>query len=887
MLQLLRTKISVPPARPRRVDRARLQARIDRGAQRALTLVVAPAGFGKTTLAAAWAQSTEMPVAWLSLEPADCAPERFLNYLIHSIQQIAPQTGGTSLALLHSGRAISEEGILYSLVNDFSEIPHELMLILDDYHSVNSSQVNKILQFLLEHRPENFHLCLISRTIPDLHLARLRALDQVTEISAADLRFNPEEIRLFVEQVMDIYISAQELARLDQSMEGWAVGLQLAALARSHLPAEWEIPTGEAHIFEYLAEEVLRCESHQVQDFLMRTALFDRFSAPLCEDLFGPAFPVPELLTYVERSNLFLIPLDSSGTWFRYHALFAEFLRQQMAQRAPQQVSSLYRKASLWFESNGIFDDAIHYATHAGDSERAADMIEASYRDMLQRGEQSALLEWLSDLPPGLVEQRPRLLIAKGWANIIALDAQGALTCADQAEALVPEGEPGSKLRGELIALRVLTGIFQGQVHVTGEISKAFILLSEQDDFLHSILHFNLGLSSVLLGETYQAVEAFTETVQLTKKLNNPLVTIVAFTQLGETHQVRGELALAERAFQQAIRYAQHTLGRHTLLQGMPYVSYAELLREQNRFEEAIRYAEQGIAYCLVWQPMASMDGYLALARLEAGRRDWQAAFARFDQAIQTAERTSTFLDDTFVNVFRARGSLLQGNLSQALQWMRVYQADKTAGMFFTLREMANLVMMRANLLQGQDVSGELAELMPEFERRERVTPHIESLVLRAYALQNNGKPQEAGHSLNQALNLGVKGGYVRIFADEGKALLDLLEKHRDRLTVPPAYLENLLTIMRREAGSTPLAPSGPATAPDVASRSEGLISLTRRELDVLRLLAEGKTNQEIADDLVLALNTVKKHVANILGKLGVANRTQAVMVAKEKDWTN
>jgi len=878
MLQLLRTKISVPPARPKRIERSRLLERIENGLQRALTLVVAPAGFGKTTLVAAWAQSASVPVAWLSLEVADRAPERLLNYLIHSIQQIEPWAGETALALLQSGRMLPEESVLYSLLNDFAEIPHDFVLILDDYHAADSPEIANIIQFLLEHHPANFHLTITSRTTPDLNLARLRALDQVTEISTADLRFNPEEIRAFLEQVMEVKLTPDELARLNQTTEGWAVGLQLAAIALARQPVDWHIPAGQAHIFEYLAEEVLHRESAQMQDFLMRTALFDRFSAPLCEVLFDSSYPVNELLTCIERSNLFLIPLDASGTWFRYHALFTEFLRQQMTRRYPGQIPSLYQKASLWSEQSGIYDDAIHYATHAGDFERAADLIESTYIDLLQRGEQSALLEWLSDLPPGLVMQRPRLLLAKGWASIIALDADQALACAGHAEALIPAGENGDRLRGETSALRILTGIFQGRVAATDEITEAFVLLSEGDDFLHSVLHFNLGLNGVLLGETRKAVDAFTETIQLTHKLNNPLVTIVAYTQLGETHQARGELALAERAFQQAIRYAQERLGQHTVLLGMPFVSYAELLREQNRFDEALRYAEQGIAYCQIWQPMASMDGYLALARLEAGRRDWQAAIACLEQALQTAERTSTFLDDTFVNIFRVRIYLLQGDLTHATQWMKTYSESELAGMFYTIREMARLVMLRASVLRGEDVTTELTEFLPEIERCERVTPHIEALILQSYVLHNTGRRNEAVESLSQALNMGAQGGYVRIFADEGEALLNLLEHYQDELEVPSVYLNDLLDVMRREAGSAHPYRLQPASVKD-------MVSLTRRELDVLHLLADGKSNQEIADELVLSLNTVKKHVANILDKLGVANRTQAVMNAKEKGW--
>jgi LuxR family maltose regulon positive regulatory protein len=844
--------------------------------QRALTLVVAPAGFGKTTLLASWASTAQLPVAWLSLDPADTAPIRFLNYLIDSIQQIAPQAGGTAAALLRGGQTFSEEGVLYSLIDDFAEIPHDFALVLDDYHTADNPKIAEITGFLLENRLANLHLLIASRTTPDLNLARMRARDQLTEITTADLRFNHEEIRAFLEGIMDVKLDTDDLMRLDQSTEGWAVGLQLAAIALARQPINWDIPTGHIHIFEYLAEEVLRREPLEVQTFLTRTALFDRFCAPLCETLFEGSLPVTDLLAYVERSNLFLVPLDASGTWFRYHALFAEFLRQRMERLHPEQAPVLYSLASQWSQENGILEDAIHYATHAGDFETAVDLIESTYQELLQRGEQAAMLDWLSNLPQEMLKERPRLLLAKGWASIISVDADQAMECAESAGALIPTGESSDRLRGEASALRILAGIFRGQTAAVADISEAFILLSEQDTFLHSLLHFNLGLNSVLSGETHQAVEAFNETIQLTGDLNNPLVTIIALTQLGECYQIRGELVLAERAFQQAIRFARESLGEHTVLQGMPYVSYADLLREQNRFEEAVRYGEQGIAYCQIWQPMASMDGYLALARLETGRRNWGAAETCFEQALQTAERTSTPLDDTFVTLFRVRAYLLGGDLPRASQWMQTISAAESTDLFYHFREMIELVRLRVRVLRGEPITSELAGLLPEVERRERVSPHIEALILGAYAFQHTGLEAGALDYLNLALAMGARGGYVRIFADEGQPMLDILERQQGKLDVPSTYLKDLLEVLRGEAAGAVHQP------PDTKDR---LVSLTRRELDVLRQLADGKSNQEIADELVLALNTIKKHVANILGKMGVANRTQAVMEAKKSGW--
>jgi LuxR family maltose regulon positive regulatory protein len=785
------------------------------------------------------------------------------------------------------------------LLNDLSEITQDFAVILDDYHMVEGVEVNTIIQFLLEHCPAQMHLVISTRTMPELSLARLRALDQMVEVNAADLRFTEPEVRVFLEQ-MGAPLPPEQLERLNQSTEGWAVGLQLAGLTLARQPFDWNIPAGQAHIFDYLAEEVLRRETPEVQEFLKVSALFDRFCLSLCKYLFtsfalGRAENVggregADILAYLERANLFLVPLDSTGTWFRYHALFTEFLRRGVQ---PERALKLYHAASLWFEENNLLDEAIHYATHANDHERTASLLEDHYLDMIQRGEQSSLLEWLGTLPPEMMEARPRLWLAKGWGSIISLDSAQAEACAEKAETLIPADEMANKLRGEAKSLHILSGIFAGKAAAADEISEAFVLLAEQDDFLHSLLHFNLGVHHAMLGNTAQALDSFAETLLLTKKLNNPLVFIVANVQMGEVRQMRGALGLAERAFQQVIQYTRETLGEHTFLLGMPFVSYADLLREQNRFDEAVRFAEQGIAYCQVWQPIASMDGQIALARINAARGDWDEAFARLDHAMKVAESSVSILDDTFVAIHLARLNLLRGDLPKALHLIKIYELEKvTEGMYFHLQEMAALVLLRAKVLSlrtdpepASVVLEALSTLIAEAERLERVTSAIEASVLRAYAGHAISQHEAAVESLSHALALGAQSGYVRIFVDEGKQLLHLIEQYRSRIHAPRAYVEDIQNLLRQELTNYESRNVSALSAVEGQHTSQQLTPLTRRELDILQLLASGKSNQEIAEERILTLNTVKKHVANILLKLGVANRTQAVMLAKKQGW--
>ncbi|MFU8772731.1 MAG: hypothetical protein ACNA8H_09965, partial [Anaerolineales bacterium] len=580
MPHFLRTKTVIPPTRPSLIERPRLLNLVDEGAQRALTLIVAPAGFGKTTLAAAWALNRQIPAAWLSLRPSERLRDRFLTYLITALQTIMPQVGETSLAMLRGNVA---DGSLAALVNDLADVSHEFALILDDYHNADSQEITDVLDFMLDNRPGSFHLVIASRITPSLKLARLRALDQVTEVNANDLRFNRAEVEAFLNKCMGMTLGGAQLTTLHQFTEGWPAGLQLAALALVRQPENLIAIDGRGYIYDYLADEVLQHESAEIQKFLRKSSVLERFCASLCSKVMHAEDQpnqteahIENLIDYLEHANLFLIPIDHEGTWYRYHGLFADFLQHQLT---AEESARICISASHWFEDNGYLEEAIQYALRAADHDRAADLVAENYIQLLQFGEPASLSELISSLPSEILDKHPRLWLAKGWINILGVDISEVMICIENAEKLLKDDVTDHRFQGELQSLRILCAIFSGQEIEAEDITAINHILSGEDEFLLSLFQFKMGIIYIMQGETSQALISFKESLYHSKALNNPLFSLMAYAGLGESYTMHGQLKLAETTFEQAIDYAKEMLGEQTILLSIPFNSYADLLR--------------------------------------------------------------------------------------------------------------------------------------------------------------------------------------------------------------------------------------------------------------------------------------------------------------------
>ena len=477
---LLATKLYIPPLRPNVVSRPRLLERLNEGLHRKLTLISAPAGFGKTTLLSAWVEGIDRQVAWLSLDEGDSDPARFLTYLVAALQTIAPNIGEGVMRVLQSPQPPPIESILTALLNEITTIPDHFVLVLDDYHVLDAKPIDNALTFLLEHLPPQMHLVIATREDPQLPLARLRARDTLTELRVTDLRFTPSEAAGFLNQVMGLDLSAEDITALETRTEGWIAGLQLAAISMQGQKDTTSFITsftGSHHfVLDYLVEEVLQQQPERVQNFLLRTSILDRLCGSLCDAvLLDPNASGQATLEYLERANLFIVPLDNERRWYRYHHLFADLLRQRLHQSTDSStgderdgVAELHRRASQWYEDNSLTIEAFHHAVAANDVERAERLVEGEGMPLQFRGPMISVLNWLESLPTTILDARPSLWVT--YASALTMTGQPISSVEEKlqaAEAALQEAEQDDKTRdlvGHIAAIRAMLAIPANQV---------------------------------------------------------------------------------------------------------------------------------------------------------------------------------------------------------------------------------------------------------------------------------------------------------------------------------------------------------------------------------------------------------------------------------------
>lgn len=905
-MPILATKLYVPPPRPRLVRRSRLIQRLNESLCRKLTVISAPAGFGKSTLVSEWVATCEQPIAWLSLDARDRDPARFLTYLIAALQTLAPppeetgsaldkrlrkrrnsnteatasHIGETALGMLQSLQPSPIDSILTMLLNDLAAIPDDFVLVLDDYHAMDAKPVDDALIFLLDHLPSQMHLVIVTREDPDFPLARLRAGGQLIELRASDLRFTLSEVAEFLNQVMGLNLSEENIAALETHTEGWIAGLQLAAISmQGHHDISDFIKsfTGSHHfVMDYLVEEVLRQQSERVQSFLLHTSILDRMCGSLCDAVLRTpldAVSGQATLEALERANLFIVPLDNERRWYRYHHLFGDLLRQRLGQAlSSDELNELHVRASEWCEQNNAVFEAFRHATLAKDIDRAERLISSKQMELHLRSVAMLILDWLAALPKTVMDAKPQLWIRSATLALMAGLNKGVEEKLQAAEIALQKVELNDKTRdmiGQIACARsTLALTYYDPDTMIAQAHRALEYL--RPDNLNFLFTANWALTTALgfKGDRVAAARACQESLAISERSGEIFAKLLATYGWGMLQVLDNKLYQAAETY----RYVLELSGEHPLPHtGEMQLGLAQIYYEWNDLEAAERHAQQSLQLARLYDP--AIDRFIFsevfLARLKLARGDIGGASAALAQIEQTARQKNFILRLPEIASVQALVLLRQGNIAAAA----------------TLSQQYPLPMMQVLVCLAQDnPSAALAILVPlrqQAEAKDWQDERLKVMSLEALARYFHDDQDEAMHVLNEALAMAEPGGFIRLFVDVGGPMQLLMADFQLWASQQPQVDHKIITYVNKILAA--FIKDVPAPAPEVNTSLSAMIEpLSPRELEVLRLIAQGLSNQAISERLFLALSTVKGHNRIIFDKLAVKSRTEAIVRARE-----
>ncbi len=906
---ILDTKLYVPQPRPQLVLRPRLLERLNEGLRSKLTLISAPAGFGKTMLVSDWVARLARPVAWLSLDEGDSDPKRFLTYLLTALQTVAPDLGEGLLSALQSNSSPPTESILAALLNSIATISDDFILVLDDYHLIDSKPVDHALTFLLEHLPAQMHVVITTREDPNLPLARLRASQQLTEIRVTDLRFSPAEAAEFLNRVMGLKLSSQEIAVLETRTEGWIAGLQLAVLSlqdHQDVPGFIEAFAGDhRYIVDYLVEEVLQRQPEAIRSFLLQTSILERLNGSLCDAITDQSGSKTRLEA-LQRGNFFLIPLDDKRHWFRYHHLFADVLHLHLQTEQPDQIPALHRRASVWFEHSGSVADSIRHALAAEDFERTADLIERAMPAMRRGRQESMVLTWLEMLPKELYERRPVLsvhfagtLLSNGKLEGVESrlrEAERWLDIGEQSsttEMVVVDEEEFRSLPGSIAVFRAAHALALGNLRDSvNSARRALEVLPDENHHGRGAASGLLGLAYWTTGDLEAAQQSYAECMTRLLKVGHNSDAIGISIALADIQMVQGRLHEAMRTHERGLQLASEPGA--PVLRGAAdmHVGMSELEHEHNDLSAATQHL-------LTSQDLGEFNGLpqhpyrlrVAMAQIRQAQGDLDGAL----ELLLEAERL--YVGDFFPNVrpiaaLKSRVWVAQENLGEALNWVREQKLSSQDDLNY-LREFEHITLAQVLLAQSKsedtnqsdlEAMGLLERLLKAAQAGERIGSVIEILILQGLALHARGDTPAALEALQQALTLAEPEGYIRIFLDEGLPMAQLLGEAAAR-KISPNFTGNLLAAFKAQQQKNAGESAQPNMHGHTSLTSQPVLeTLSQRELQVLRMFNTDLSGPEIARELEIALSTLRTHTKSIFSKLNATNRRTAVTRAVELD---
>ncbi len=888
--QRLATKLYLPPARQTLVARPRLLEQLNEGLKGRLTLISAPAGFGKTSLVTSWRQQSEMPLAWVSLDEGDNEPARFLDYLIATLQTIEQRIAQETSGLLRAATAPPLKAVLTSLLYEINEGEAEFVLAFDDYHLITEHGIHEALSFLVERLPPHAHVLIISRSDPPFPLARLRARGELKEIRASDLRFDGTEASEFLNDVMSLGLEDEDVTTLEEKTEGWITGLQLSALSlqgredKSGLVREFA--GDNRFILDYLLEEVLSGQPQNIQDFLLRTSVLSRLNAQLSDALTGDGGG-REIIAHLERANLFLIPLDNKGNWFRYHHLFADLLRLKLRQNEPASVAELQTRASHWCEENGLIDEAIGYALAARDWERALNLIEPIAFHLLSQGRFERLNLWLEAVPKDSLKTRP-LIFAWYIPTLLYKEEFDKVEEYAQLIETMEAGEIRRRLGSLVWSSRSLVASARGDLARAMECSeKTFEFMLPDDAKQHAVAMQTRVRYVTMRGDAVEMERTLLEALPVYKRAEHLIFEIWAICGLGHTRLMQGRLREGEEILLHLIHSVKEVMGARLDTQTYTHSFLCDIYRERGEIENAKTHLDEALT--IIHQ--TGRESYVALVTenlkclvlmLEMSG-DVDESDALIEGALKRVRRCGNEATIRQLQALRALLQLRRGDLSFTSQWA------KTSGLApedepTYLSELPHMTFARWLMATGEAEQALplLARLQASAESGSRGRAVVELLILQSLAHQASGREADALETLERALILAEPEGYVRSFADEGEAmsklLLAALKQNGKRWGAERPELLSYVLKLSEACGA--VVPIKPAQAERVEAEAlpwwYAQDPLSERELEVLRHVSQGLSNQEIADKLFISAGTVKRHMSNIYQKLDVHNRTQA-----------